>query len=408
MNKIIFTDKTNPFDLKFDLVNSKSSLANAIRRVCINEVSTVGFDTIDYQNSGVRVIENTTSLNNEFILHRIGLIPINIKEPKTFDTSNYLFQLNVSNNTNSTINVTTRDFKVINLLTNKEEDTLSFFPPDVDSKDNILVVKLKPNPNGEGEKINIEGKASMGNGLKDSRYTPTCVSIYTNKLSFSKFNDALELAIQNYNESKEVILSGDDLDTFTKRFKIAEEERYFETDENDEPNAFSFTIESIGVISSHKILYSAIDIIIDKLEIVKKEVESSDSDIVTIVESDSIMNGYDIIFKNESHTLGYLLQQYINTIVEDDTLLFAAYKVPHPLKKEMFLRISLKNNTKKNIKDTIILVTNEIIKICNNLKLQISAQFPELLPPSIKEEDTVPIEKPKRKKLVKKKSPKKD
>jgi DNA-directed RNA polymerase subunit L len=405
MNQIIITDKTHPFELKFDLVNSKTSLANAIRRICINEVPTIGFDTIDYQNSSIRVIENTTSLNNEFILHRIGIIPINIKDPNSFDISNYLFQLNVSNDTNSTINVTTKDFKVLNLSTNQEEDTLSFFPPDVDSNDNILIVKLKPNPNGEGEKINIEGNASLGNGLVNSRYTPTCVSIYINKLNASKFNDALELAIQNHNETKEVVLSGDDLDKFSKRYRIAEEERYFETDENDEPNAFSFIIESIGMIPSHNILYSAIDILINKLEMVKRELELADSDIVTVVESDAIMNGYDIIFKNESHTLGYLLQQYIDTLVGEDNLLFVAYKVPHPLKKEMFVRISLVNNTQKNVKDTIMLVSNEIIKICNHLKLQISAQFPELLPPSINEVESV--EKPKRKKLVKKKSPSK-
>ena len=405
MNKFILTEKTNPFELKFDLLNSKTSLANAIRRICINEVPTVGFDTIDYQNSSIRVIENTTSLNNEFILHRIGIIPINIKDPTSFDTSNYLFKLNVSNDTNSIINVTTKDFKVLNLSTNQEEDTLSFFPPDVDSNDNILIVKLKPNPNGEGEKINIEGNAAIGNGLINSRYTPTCVSIYINKLNASKFNDALELAIQNHNETKEVVLAGPDLDKFSKRYRIAEEERYFETDENDEPNAFSFIIESIGMISSHKILYSAIDILIDKLEMVKRELLVSDSDIITVVESDAIMNGYDIIFKNESHTLGYLLQQYIDTIVGEDNLLFVAYKVPHPLKKEMFVRISLVNNTQKNVKDTIMLVSNEIIKICIHLKLQISAQFPELLPPSIN--DVESVEKPKRKKLLKKKSPSK-
>ena len=176
MNKLIFSDDENVFNLNFTLKNSKNSLANALRRLCINEVPTVGFNTIDYENSDLRIIENTTSLNNEFLLHRIGLIPINA-DSKTFNPSDYLFKLNVQNDTNSTINVTCNDFEITNIATNSKVETTRFFPPDPITKEHILIVKLKPNPTGEGEKINIEGKTSIGNGLLDSRFTPTCVSI---------------------------------------------------------------------------------------------------------------------------------------------------------------------------------------------------------------------------------------
>ena len=123
--------------LSFTLEGVDVSLANAIRRTILADCESVSFSTEDYLNSDLKILKNTTSLHNEFILHRLGLIPVNIPNKKEFKPDKYLFKLNKKNNTGGTISVTTNDFEVINTETNKPEDTKTFFPLDPITKEPI-------------------------------------------------------------------------------------------------------------------------------------------------------------------------------------------------------------------------------------------------------------------------------
>ena len=55
--------------IEFELTNSSTAFANALRRIMIAEVPTFAFEHIE-------VNQNTSSLPDEFIAHRLGLIPL--------------------------------------------------------------------------------------------------------------------------------------------------------------------------------------------------------------------------------------------------------------------------------------------------------------------------------------------
>lgn len=58
-----------PHAMSFTLSETDTSMANALRRIMIAEVPTLAIDLVEYS-------ENSSVLNDEYIAHRLGLIPI--------------------------------------------------------------------------------------------------------------------------------------------------------------------------------------------------------------------------------------------------------------------------------------------------------------------------------------------
>ena len=54
------------------------------------------------------------------------------------------------------------------------------------------------------------------------------------------------------------------------------------------------------------------------------------------------MKGFDFVFAEEDHTLGNLLQSWMDiNLLDSGAITYVGYKVPHPLKDEMLLRVGV-------------------------------------------------------------------
>ncbi len=106
-------DPTNKHS--FEINNIDLAIVNGLRRTILTDIPIPGVigEKLDKDDPTVNIITNTGALHNEFIIHRIGLIPICLTEEEIeiYDDNSLKIELNVNNDGNKTLNVKTSDIK---------------------------------------------------------------------------------------------------------------------------------------------------------------------------------------------------------------------------------------------------------------------------------------------------------
>ena len=175
---------------------------------------------------------------------------------------------------------------------------------------------------------------------------------------------------------------------------LLDKERVFQTNVHKEPNSFHYCVESIGALPSHQIVYDSLTMIHLRLQdiihsftgFIKDDTMIKDNTIIIYNNKEPIMHnkvnvyqsvenllGYTITIKNCNHTLGNLINYYINilftnaNINDSDRVTIpnfesldlqsedihtynqyileqCGYKMPHPLKEEIQFKLKLSSN----------------------------------------------------------------
>lgn len=168
--KLIVLENT-PRVFRFRLESASINLANALRRIAINSIACFAIDSVTFY-------ENSSSIFDEYIAHRIGLVPIltpngfGEKDQVLFkaemDGPGIMYSKNLESNE--------KDVKVAN--------------------GNIPIIKL-----ATGQRVRIEGKAVMGTAARSAKFQPGIVTY--KKLG----DDSFEFYVESFGQipAKEII-----------------------------------------------------------------------------------------------------------------------------------------------------------------------------------------------------------
>jgi len=354
----------------FTISNVDVSYVNGIRRTILSDIPIVVFKTSPYEENKANIITNTSRLNNEIVKQRLSCIPICITNLEEFPIKNYLLELDVENKTDTSIIVTTKDFKIKDISKNKyleDNDVKQLFPPYIPPTGNgeyyIDFLRLRPKLSDEipGEKIKLTCEFSIGTSREDSTFNVTGTCSYGFTPNPEKIEEQLEIRKQKW---KDEGMSEQQIKFEAANWKLLEGMRYVVK------NSFDFILESVGIYHNEDIIIKACIILYKKLDELKQSIEQNQ---VEITQSDNTLeNCYDVTLVNEDYTIGNILNNELYKIFYTDLkfINYVGFKKMHPHDTDSILRISLINKSQgvSSIETMLIATIEEAIKTIKGIK----------------------------------------
>ncbi len=335
--------------LEFKIKDVDLSIVNSIRRIILSEVPTLGFyfDAYDHERKDINIISNTGVLHNEFISHRLSLIPLYFDEDEILDkaTLDYKFVIKVKNTTNDVILITTKNFEIYDKNGKKQPEAFRehVFPKNDITGDHILITKLRPNlyDNTQGEELNVECIPTIGIAQQHARWCAVSQCCYHNTvdpvMSQKEFDKLTKDSTPEERKKQSV------------KFDITDKYRFFKKNKYDDPCEFEFTIDSECRLTPKQIFYTALDILQKKTKAFSENVGEFKT-----VNIGGLPNFYQLEIPNENFTLLNVLHCLIyNACYREmavNPIEYIGYYQSHPLDNIMFLKVKFADpNT--NIKE---------------------------------------------------------
>jgi len=361
--KISDVDEKNG-SLTFTLSNVNVSYANGLRRIMLSEIPTIVIESYPYEKNNVSIYINKSRLNNELLKQRLSSIPIHIETPDEFPLDEYMLEVNKANTTNSVIYVTSQDFKIKNIKTNKyltPAEVGKIFPPDPISGDFIELLRLRPQiaSNMDKEQLHLEAKFSISNAKNDGMFNVVSTCSYGNTLDLVKIKDTW--GVKSAELAKKY--SKEEIETIKKDWLILDSKRIFIED------SFDFIVETIGVYNNFKIVELAASILIKKLYSSLEKIKVN-MDFISLSE-DTMENCYTITLENEDYTIGKILEYnfYSKYFLKSKTLNYVSFLKKHPHDTFSIIKCSYKTQiTKEDILLNLEECVNDAILVINSVK----------------------------------------
>ena len=337
----------------FTLSGINVSLANALRRTLLTDIPMVVFRTTPNEQNRCIILENTSRLNNEIIKQRLSCIPIHITNEEDFPINNYVMEVDVENNTDNILYVTTEDFVVKDLVSNKDlskDKVREIFPPNDITGYYIDFVRLRPRISAEipGEKLHLTCKFDIGTAKEDGMF---------NAVSTCSYGFTVDTTVQEIELAKKMQTWKDEGKNMEQIKFDAENWRLLEGKRIFRKDSFDFILQSVGVYTNEQLLNTACKILIQRLEDLDTTIEKDE---LEIKHSENTMsNSFDVVLENEDYTIGKVIEYFMHVkFYQTNLLSFCGFKKMHPHDTFSVIRVAYSNPVEKstikgNLKDCI-------------------------------------------------------
>jgi len=263
--------------IEFYLLNADLSFANSLRRIIMAEVPIMAIDLVEIK-------ANTSPLFDEFLAHRLGLIPLESTDVGSFnyskkgcdclyycDKCSVTFVLKVKCQEDNML-VTTDHILPI------KDSGFRVNPVKMEGDDPIIIAKLKKN-----QELDMQMIAIKGTGREHSKWSPVCTVILKQEadieLSKSKmdllsekqkkeFVDSCPSKVYKYDDHKRSVEVKNPKDCVyceecikkLESFKVEKGVRI-----QAKKDRFLFKVETTGALKPEEIVISALNVLKDKL-----------------------------------------------------------------------------------------------------------------------------------------------
>eukprot|EP00727_Mastigamoeba_balamuthi_P008803 m51a1_g4545 putative rna polymerase ii core subunit (322) ;mRNA; r:60905-62468 len=272
-------------ELRFVVEATDLSWVNTLRRIMISEVPTLSVDLVEIET-------NTSVLTDEFIAHRVGLIPLDStnvdRYSNTRDCScdgrcpncSVEYSLSVScPDGPDIIEVTSADLHIV--PGTMREDIDEVLPVHKDLQDAIRIVKL-----GKRQELKLRAIAKKGIGKEHAKWSPVCCSVFAPEAVISlnpqriaelspegreAFAHSCPTLVFKYDEQTEhVLIDNPSACMFCEECtSFAEEAQKPDLVKiSQRQDKFTFTVETTGCMKPEQVVLSAVSVLRGKLDTV--------------------------------------------------------------------------------------------------------------------------------------------
>jgi DNA-directed RNA polymerase subunit L len=340
--------------MRFTLSNINVSLSNGLRRTIMSDIPCYIFDTELREDNtcGCKFQINTTGkMHNEFLKHRLSCIPIHmpVDMGKSFEedvlAGKYILEVDVQNNTDTMMYVTTGDFKIKNKTNGKyltDNELAKLFPKNQKTGDHIIFARLRPKISDTilGEHIKFTCEIIRVMPSQNNACIPVSTIAATYTVDHKKADDAWDKVKQKLEADK---TPTEEIEFKKRDFDFMDRYRYFVE------GSFDFVMESVGVYTNRELVKMACKVLTKNFERLIENIDANGEDVVIIRGQSTMDNCYDVKLYFGDYTLGNIIEyfMYEQYFIREKTLVYCGHEKMHVHDVETLLRVAYKEPTDK-------------------------------------------------------------